>query len=105
MSSKSPAPRRETMGRLGQGRQVVIPKKLCDGLHLRAGDLVAFAPRPGGVLIKPGKPADPDDVLTAAESALVKRAEREMRQGKCVTLAQLHHDLARSRSRRGRKTA
>jgi hypothetical protein len=35
----------------------------------------------------------------------VKKAEREMRQGKFVTLAQLRHDLDSSPSRRGRKTA
>lgn len=32
-------------------------------------------------------------------------AEREMKQGKYVTLAQLHHDLERKNSRRSRKTA
>jgi len=36
---------------------------------------------------------DPDDVLTPEENALVKKAEREMRQGKFVTFAQLRHDL------------
>jgi hypothetical protein len=40
----------------------------------------------------PSKPK-PDDILTPEESALVKKAEREMRQGKFVTLAQLRHDL------------
>jgi hypothetical protein len=66
---------------------------------------VAFAEQKNGVLIKPKRTVDPDDVLTAAESALVKKAEREMRQGKFVTLDQLRHDLDRSRSRRSRKTA
>jgi hypothetical protein len=47
----------------------------------------------------------PDDILTPGESALVKKAEREMRQGKFVTLAQLRHDLDRSPSRRRGKTA
>jgi hypothetical protein len=53
----------------------------------------------------PGKPADPDDALTPAEAALVKKAEREMKQGKYMTLAQLHHDLARKNPPRRRKTA
>jgi hypothetical protein len=35
----------------------------------------------------------------------VKNAEREMREGKFVTLAQLRHDLDRPHSRRRRKTA
>jgi hypothetical protein len=35
----------------------------------------------------------------------VKKAEREMREGKFVTVAQLRHDLDRPHSRRRRKTA
>ncbi|MGB9456264.1 MAG: hypothetical protein WCB12_09490 [Bryobacteraceae bacterium] len=44
--------------------------------------------------IKGRKVVEPDDVLTAEESAMVKRAEREMRQGRYVTLAQLRRGLA-----------
>jgi hypothetical protein len=36
---------------------------------------------------------EPDDLLTTEESALVKKAEREMRQGKFVTLAKLRREL------------
>lgn len=46
----------------------------------------------------------PDDILAPDESALVKKAEREMQQGKFITLAQLRRDLNRSLSRRRRKT-
>ena len=69
------------------------------------GDFVAFTQKQNGVLIKPRRVVDPDDVLTPEESALVKKAEREMRSGKFVTLAQLRHDLDRPHSRRRRKTA
>jgi len=48
---------------------------------------------------------DPDDILTPTEAQLLKRAEREMKQGKYVTLAQLHHELDRKSSRGRRKTA
>jgi hypothetical protein len=48
---------------------------------------------------------DSDDTLTPEEWELVKKAEREMRQGKFVTLAQLKHELARKRPSRGGKTA
>lgn len=51
---------------------------------MRAGDFVAFAQKDNGVLVKPTVLVDPDDVLTAKESALVKKAEREIRQGKYV---------------------
>jgi hypothetical protein len=57
------------------------------------------------MVIKPKKLVDPDDVLASREAALLKEAEREMKQGKFVTLAQLRHDLARKGPRRSRKTA
>jgi bifunctional DNA-binding transcriptional regulator/antitoxin component of YhaV-PrlF toxin-antitoxin module len=98
-------PTQERIGRVGQRRQLVVPREIIETLKLQAGDLVAFAEQKNGVLIKPKRTVDPDDVLTATESALVKKAEREMRQGKYVTLDQLRHDLDSSRSRRSRKTA
>jgi AbrB family looped-hinge helix DNA binding protein len=105
MGSKTTTTRQEPIGRVGQRRQVVIPQHICESLQLKEGDFVAFAACAGGVLIKPKRMVDPDDVLTREESALVKKAEREMRQGKYVTLARLEHELAHNRSPRSRKTA
>jgi len=96
---------RESIGRIGQRRQVVIPRDIFEGLNLRAGDLVALAQKDNGVLVKPKRVADPGDILTPDESALVKKAEREMRQGKYVTLDKLRNDLDGPRPRRSRKTA
>src|ERR1039457_7009996 len=96
---------REQIGRVGQRRQVVIPREMLETINLQEGDFVAFAEQKNGVLIKPRRVVDPDDTLSPEESALVKKAEREMRQGKFVTLAQLRHDLDRPHSRRRRKTA
>jgi bifunctional DNA-binding transcriptional regulator/antitoxin component of YhaV-PrlF toxin-antitoxin module len=99
-------PTEERVVRVGQRRQVVIPREILETLKLQIGDLVAFAKQRNGVLIKPKRAAAAaDDVLTAEESALVKKAEHEMRQGKYVTLDQLRHDLDRPRSRGRRKTA
>jgi len=95
----------ERIGRVGQRRQVVIPREIFDNLDMRTGDFVAVAQRGNSVVIKRKTLVDPDDVLTPKEAALVKKAEREMKQGKYVTLAQLHHDLARKNSPRRRKTA
>lgn len=90
---------------MGQRRQVVIPREILDNLNMREGDFVEVAQRGDSVVIKRKTPVDPDDVLTPTEAALVKKAEREMKQGKYVTLAQLHHDLASKSSSRRRKTA
>jgi AbrB family looped-hinge helix DNA binding protein len=93
------------IGRVGQRRQVVIPREIFENLDMREGDFVAVEQRGQSVVIKPKKLVDPDDVLTLEEGALVKKAEREMKQGKSITLAQLHRDLERKGSRQGRKTA
>jgi len=90
---------------VGQRRQVVIPREIFDNLNMREGDFVAVAQRGDTVVIKRKTLVDPDDALTPEEVALVRKAEREMKQGKYVTLAQLHHDLARKNSPRRRKTA
>ena len=49
------------------------------------------------------KAIDPDDILTPEESARIKKAEREMQEGKYITLDQLLQELGYSRPRRGRK--
>ena len=90
---------------MGQRRQVVIPREMLETLNIQAGDFVAFAEQKNGVLIKPRRVVDPDDVLTPEESTLVKKAERETCEGKFVTLAEHRHDLDRPHPRRRRKTA
>ena len=100
-----PATTADRVGRVGQRRQVVIPREILETLNIQEGDFVAFTQKADGVLIRAKRVVDPDDILTPEEGALLKKAEREMRQGKFVTLAQLNHDLARKRSPRSRKTA
>src|SRR5229473_6362601 len=96
---------RDAVGRVGQRRQVIIPRKIFENFQMREGDLVAFAQKENGVLIKPKRLVDPDDVLTREEGALVSKARREMREGKYVSLTKLEHELAHKRPSRRRKTA
>ena len=79
----------EKIGRVGQRRQVVIPREMLDTLNIQEGDFVAFSKQSNGVLIKPKRVVDPDNILTRKESAIIARARREMGEGKFVTLAQL----------------
>ena len=95
---------RDSLGRVGQRRQVIIPRKIFEKLQMWEGDLVVFSQRENGVMIKPKRLVDPDDVLTREEGALVSKARREMREGKYVSLAQLEHNLAGKRPARRRKT-
>jgi AbrB family looped-hinge helix DNA binding protein len=91
--------------RVGKGRQVVIPKRLCQDLGLHEGDLVEVRRTRGAVLIKPKTLVEPDDILTPQEAETVVKGEAELRRGEYVTLSQLHHDLDRPVVQRRRKTA
>ncbi len=96
---------KERIGRVGQRRQVVIPREMLETLNIREGDFVAFRKQANGVLIKPKRVVDPDDVLSPEESAQIAKARREMRAGMGITLAQLEYDLAHKCPPRRRRTA
>jgi AbrB family looped-hinge helix DNA binding protein len=74
------------VSKLGQRRQVVIPKDICEELGLQQGDFVEVTgdPENGTVVIKPKKLVDPDDILTSREEALVRKAEQEIKRGEVV---------------------
>jgi bifunctional DNA-binding transcriptional regulator/antitoxin component of YhaV-PrlF toxin-antitoxin module len=72
---------RERTGRVGQRRQVVIPREMLEALKLQAGDVVAFAEHKNGLLIKPKRKPDPDDTLTPAEAKIVRRGEAQLKRG------------------------
>lgn len=83
------------IGKLGQRRQVVIPKEICDALGLATGDFVEVRQVKGTVVIKPKKLVDADDVLTPEEEAIVRKGERQLRQGKSKSWQQVKNALAR----------
>jgi AbrB family looped-hinge helix DNA binding protein len=83
------------IGKLGQRRQVVIPKEICDALGLATGDFVEVRQVKGTVVIKPKKLVDADDVLTPEEEAIVRKGERQLRQGKSKSWQQVKNELAR----------
>src|SRR5713101_3405696 len=93
------------IGKIGQRRQVVIPKDICDALGLQTGDFVEVQKVKGTVVIKPKKLVDADDVLTPAEEAAVRKGEAQLRRGDYVTLEDLEHDMdSPARTRRGKTT-
>ncbi len=59
------------IGKLGQRRQVVIPKDICENLGLEVGDFVEVAQVKGRVVIKPKKLVDRDDELTPEQKAVI----------------------------------
>ena len=84
---------REPIGRVGQRRQVVIPREIFDNLRMREGDFVAFAKHGSGVLVKPRRVVDPDDVLTPTEAKRLRQSLKQTRQGKTRPWADIKHEL------------
>jgi len=92
---KTLTPTQERTGRVGQRRQVVIPREMLETLKLQAGDLVAFSEHKNGVLIKPKRKLDPDDALTPAEAKIVRRGEAQLKRGQSKSWRDVKHALAR----------
>ncbi|MGH8055753.1 MAG: AbrB/MazE/SpoVT family DNA-binding domain-containing protein, partial [Candidatus Entotheonellia bacterium] len=59
------------ISKLGQRRQVVIPKEICAELGLEEGDFVEVISHRGTVIIKPKKLVDADEVLTPEQKAII----------------------------------
>ena len=59
------------IGKIGQRRQVVIPKEIFDALGLRTGDFVELTRVKGTVVITPKKIVDADEVLTPEQQAAI----------------------------------
>jgi AbrB family looped-hinge helix DNA binding protein len=74
---------------------VVIPKEIFDALGLHTGDFVEVTRVKQTVVIKPKKLVDADDVLTPEEEVIVRKGERQLRQGKSKPWSQIKHELAR----------
>jgi AbrB family looped-hinge helix DNA binding protein len=91
----SPQLRRHAMpiSKLGQRRQVVIPKDICDELGLEEGDFVEVTSVEGHVVITPKKLMDAADVLTPAEEKVVRKGEAELKKGQHVPWDDLKYTL------------
>ena len=94
MAAKTKA-REERIGRVGQRRQVIIPREIIESLHLREGDFVAFSPRANGVFVKPKRLIDPDDVLTPAEAKRVRQGMEQIKAGRFKLWRDVKHAVDR----------
>jgi len=81
------------ISKLGQRRQGVIPKAICDKLGLKEGDFVEISIIEGKVVIKPKRVVDADDILTPEEGALVRKGESQLKRGKRVLWADFKKTL------------
>jgi AbrB family looped-hinge helix DNA binding protein len=81
------------ISKLGQRRQVVIPKEICDELGLREGDFVEVTREESVVIIKPKRLVDADDVLTPEEENIVRKGEAQLKKGQHVVWDDLKQKL------------
>ena len=91
------------VSKLGQRRQGVVPKEICEELGLAEGDFVEVSSNKGAAVVRPKKLVDADDILTPEEEKLVRRGEAQLRRGQSISLEQLEHDLDRQARKRSRK--
>lgn len=85
----------EPIGRVGQRRQVVIPREMLESLKLQEGDFVEFKQQPNGVLIKPKRLVDSDDILTPAEAKKVRHGMKQIKEGRFKLWRDVKHGLGR----------
>ncbi len=95
MSSRTvPAePSRTTISRIGQRRQVVIPKVIFEALQLQEGDFMEITTEAGRVFMKPKKLVDADDVLTKEEERKVRKGEAQLKRGESKPWRAVKHGL------------
>ncbi|MEN3331751.1 MAG: Antidote-toxin recognition MazE, bacterial antitoxin [Blastocatellia bacterium] len=82
-----------TIGKIGQRRQVVIPKNVFDELGLQAGDMVEVTRAKGSIVITPKGPVDPDDSLTPEEGKIVRKGIQQLKQGRSKSWRQVKDEL------------
>ena len=91
------------ISKLGQRRQVVIPKDICEVLGLEVGAFVEIQEVNGTVVITPKKLVDADDVLTPEEAKIVSKGEAQIKRGDYMSLDELEHELDHPAVKRRRK--
>lgn len=81
------------ISKMGNRRQVVIPKQICDDIGIKAGDFVEVVRNEKNIIIKPKKLVDLEDTLTPKEEELVAEGVRDIAQGNVISLDQLKNEL------------
>lgn len=84
------------ISRIGQRRQVVIPKRVFDALKLRAGDFVEVSAEGGHLRMRPKRLVDiGEESLTATEAVKVRRGEAEIKVGRSKAWRMVKNELGR----------
>ena len=84
------------VSRIGQRRQVVIPKRVFDSLKLRPGDFVEVSAEGGRLQMRPKRLVDiGDDALSPRDAVKVSRGEAEIAAGRSKSWRYVKDELGR----------
>jgi len=82
-----------TISKVGQRRQVVIPKDICDELGLMEGGFIEVSSERGTVVIKPKRLVDQDTLLTTPEARSVRKGLTQLQHGQTKPWQQVKDGL------------
>ena len=81
------------LSRIGQRRQIVIPKATFEELRLQAGDLLEVTAKASPVHMEPKRIQDLDDVLNPKEATKVRQALKQVGEGQTKPWSQVKYEL------------
>jgi len=81
------------VSRIGQRRQVVIPKAVFDALALREGDFLEMKVERGRIAAQPKRLVDVSVVLSKSEAAKVRRGEAQLKNGRSKSWRTVKREL------------
>lgn len=79
--------------KVSTNRRVTIPKEIFEALGFREGQWVEVTRRNGVIVIKPLNTVDPDDVLTSADKASLKRGLAQVKRGESIPWEEVKKQL------------
>ena len=82
-----------SISKVGQRRQIVIPKDVCEAVGIQEGDFVEVKRANGSVVIRPKKLVDAEDVLSRTDERKVARGVKQLKRGQSITWKRLRRDL------------
>jgi|ERR1700683_129746 AbrB family looped-hinge helix DNA binding protein len=81
------------VSKIGQRRQVVIPKDIFEAVGLKEGDLVEVTHSKTSITLKAKKLVGPEDTLTPEEERVVAKGFRQLKRGNYVAWGHLKDEL------------
>jgi AbrB family looped-hinge helix DNA binding protein len=81
------------VSRIGQRRQVVIPKVVFEALQLQEGDFVEITVEGGRLAMRPKRLVDISDMLTKSEATKVRQGEAQLKAGRSRSWQTVKRDL------------